>query len=148
MAEIAPFRGILYSKAAGEASKLLAPPYDVISDGERAQLEALDPHNCVRLILPQPEKGAKDDDSKYARAAVESTAPAMEGETADGVTHRLWRLTDAAAIEQVARYLEDRKIYIADGHHRYETMLALRDELLQSAPNERAPNERAASRLG
>src|SRR5206468_9980316 len=41
MAEIAPFRGILYTKAAGEPSKLLAPPYDVISDAERAQLETL-----------------------------------------------------------------------------------------------------------
>src|SRR5205823_4279771 len=42
---------------------------------------------------------------------------------------RLWRLTDGAAQAQVAGVLADRKIYIADGHHRYETMLALRDEL-------------------
>ncbi|MGZ3443518.1 MAG: DUF1015 family protein, partial [Polyangia bacterium] len=64
MAEIAPFRGILYTKKAGSADKLLAPPYDVISDEERAKLAALDAHNCVRLILPE---GAGDE--KYANAA-------------------------------------------------------------------------------
>jgi 5-(carboxyamino)imidazole ribonucleotide mutase len=64
MAEIAPFRGILYTKKAGAPDKLLAPPYDVISDEERARLAALDPHNCVRLILPE---GAGDE--KYANAA-------------------------------------------------------------------------------
>src|SRR6185436_5800833 len=64
MAEIAAFRGILYSQNAGPAGKLLAPPYDVISAAERAQLAALDPHNCVRLILPEG-----DGDEKYAHAA-------------------------------------------------------------------------------
>src|SRR6185312_311508 len=64
MAEIAPFRGILYTPKAGAPDKLLAPPYDVISDEERARLAGLDPHNCVRLILPE---GAGDE--KYANAA-------------------------------------------------------------------------------
>src|SRR5437016_2534769 len=61
MAEIAAFRGILYSHP---DAKVLAPPYDVISPAERAQLAALDPHNCVRLILPEG-----DGDEKYAHAA-------------------------------------------------------------------------------
>src|SRR5437763_16810483 len=65
MAEIAAFRGILYDpKKAGSADKLLAPPYDVIAPDERAKLAALDPHNCVRLILPEGEG-----DAKYAHAA-------------------------------------------------------------------------------
>ena len=66
MAEIAAFRGILYSPEAGPAGKLLAPPYDVISPSERAQLAALDPHNCVRLILPEDEN-----DTKYAHTAAD-----------------------------------------------------------------------------
>ena len=45
MAEIAPFAGILYTPKAGPAERLLAPPYDVISDEERASLAALDAHN-------------------------------------------------------------------------------------------------------
>jgi uncharacterized protein (DUF1015 family) len=222
MAEIAAFRGILYAQKAGPAANLLAPPYDVISSAERAQLAALDPHNCVRLILPEGEG-----DEKYAHAAQDLRAwlaegtlqrdpqpalyryhqtftaegrtatrtgficrirlhrfgegvvlphertlagpkadrlklkracrahlsqvfglysdparasdepfaelvqgePVLDGTTSDGVSQQLWRLTDAALQAQVAALLADKKVYIADGHHRYETMLALREEL-------------------
>ncbi len=43
---------------------MVAPPYDVIDATQRAELAARDPHNVVRLILPEGEG-----DSKYARAA-------------------------------------------------------------------------------
>src|SRR5262249_43175421 len=62
MAEIAPFRGILY-RATGEADKLLAPPYDVLSVADRARYAALHPRNVVELILP-----AGEGDAKYAHA--------------------------------------------------------------------------------
>jgi uncharacterized protein (DUF1015 family) len=64
-----------------------------------------------------------------AFAAIEQGEPELYGVTEDGVEHRLWRLCDPAAIAQVARLLWDKRVYIADGHHRYETMLALREEL-------------------
>jgi uncharacterized protein (DUF1015 family) len=74
MAEIAPFRGILYdTQKAGPADRLLAPPYDVISPAQREQLAALDPHNIVRLILPKDQHGG-DSDEKYALAARELSA--------------------------------------------------------------------------
>jgi uncharacterized protein (DUF1015 family) len=47
-----PFPGTRYRHAA-DSSSVVAPPYDVIDEEERAQLEAADPHNAVRLILPQ-----------------------------------------------------------------------------------------------
>jgi len=59
----------------------------------------------------------------------EKAPPLAEGTTPDGTLHRLWRVTDARAIDSVASLLEPRSLYIADGHHRYETMLALRDRL-------------------
>lgn len=62
-------------------------------------------------------------------AAVEATPPCRSGRTGDGVEHLLWRLTDPTAQATLVRLLADAKVYIADGHHRYETMLALRDEL-------------------
>ncbi|MFQ5450816.1 MAG: DUF1015 domain-containing protein [Nitrospinaceae bacterium] len=40
------------------------------------------------------------------------------------VSHRFWRLTDGESIRFISRSFEDKKIYIADGHHRYETALA------------------------
>src|SRR5688572_975289 len=57
MAEIAPFRGILYARP--EVSSVIAPPYDVITEEDRVRLEELDAHNCVRLILPRGEGEAK-----------------------------------------------------------------------------------------
>src|SRR3954465_4187555 len=65
MAEIVPFRGVLYAPArAGPVDGLIAPPYDVISPGERSVLAAKSPHNFVRLILPEGEG-----DEKYTHAA-------------------------------------------------------------------------------
>lgn len=49
----------------------------------------------------------------------------------DGIGHALYRVSDPAALAALATHLEDRSIYIADGHHRYETMCAFRDELEQ-----------------
>lgn len=45
----------------------------------------------------------------------------------DRVTHRLWIVTDEAVIAKLCADFDDRKLYIADGHHRYETALNYRD---------------------
>jgi uncharacterized protein (DUF1015 family) len=44
------------------------------------------------------------------------------------VTHRLWPVTDAAFIRRIQTAMADKKIIIADGHHRYETALNFRNE--------------------
>jgi uncharacterized protein (DUF1015 family) len=222
VAEILPFRGVLYDPArAGPIDRLIAPPYDVISEAERSALASKSPHNFVRLILPEGEG-----DEKYARAAnlladwqregvlrrdekpalyryhqrfsalgreftrkgfisrirlrrydegvvlphertlsgpkldrlklkratrthlsqvlavypdrtgavdaafaeTDAAEPDLEARM-DGVVHRIFRLTDSAAHARIAAAMADKRVYIADGHHRYETMLALRDEL-------------------
>lgn len=46
-----------------------------------------------------------------------------------GIHHRLWRVDDPEACAALERVLADKNIYIADGHHRYETMCSFRDEL-------------------
>lgn len=46
---------------------------------------------------------------------------------ADGVVHRLWIITDEDIIAKLCADFADRKLYIADGHHRYETALNYRD---------------------
>jgi uncharacterized protein (DUF1015 family) len=51
-----PFPGIRYREA--DISAVSAPPYDVIEPDERAALVARDPHNAVRLILPDSYEGA------------------------------------------------------------------------------------------
>lgn len=59
--EFVPFRGLRY-RAGGVLDPVTAPPYDVIDPAQRADLAARDPHNAVRLILP-------DGDDPYATAA-------------------------------------------------------------------------------
>ncbi|HEX3376459.1 MAG TPA: DUF1015 domain-containing protein [Candidatus Acidoferrales bacterium] len=44
------------------------------------------------------------------------------------VVHRLWPITDAQTLESIRREMADKKLVIADGHHRYETAMAYRDE--------------------
>jgi uncharacterized protein (DUF1015 family) len=44
------------------------------------------------------------------------------------VTHRVWPVTDVATITAVTAAMGGRAVYIADGHHRYETAIALRDQ--------------------
>jgi uncharacterized protein (DUF1015 family) len=66
MAEIAPLTPLRYAlgKHPAALGSLVAPPYDVIGPEQRAELCARDPHNIVRLILPEGEG-----DTKYANAA-------------------------------------------------------------------------------
>lgn len=47
----------------------------------------------------------------------------------NGLTHRLWGLTDPEKTKAVTDAFDGLKLYIADGHHRYETALNYRREL-------------------
>jgi uncharacterized protein (DUF1015 family) len=65
-----------------------------------------------------------------AEAASETVrrAPWTEFVDAAGVRHRIWLITDPALQATLASALAERTVYIADGHHRYETALRYRDE--------------------
>jgi len=54
--------------------------------------------------------------------------PAAEFADAQGLSQRLVRVDDPDLIAAVCGGLSGEKLYIADGHHRYETALAFRDE--------------------
>jgi uncharacterized protein (DUF1015 family) len=55
-------------------------------------------------------------------------APAATWADDDGVTHSLWIIDDADRIEKISAAVASAPVVIADGHHRYETSLAYRDE--------------------
>ena len=217
MAVIRPLTGLRYDPARiGDVGQALAPPYDVITPAEQAELYARSPHNVVRLILPrETDRGAAASRTLREwiddRILVPDPAPAVylysqrfslsDGSTrrrdgvicrlrledfASGVVrphertlpgpkadrlailratganlsaifglytrprepvrellggaalgpplvdvngwHQLWRITDAGAIDRFVRAIATQTIVIADGHHRYETALAFRDE--------------------
>ncbi len=48
-----------------------------------------------------------------------------------GVVHRFWPVTDPKALTTAQGLMADKAIFIADGHHRYETGLKYRDELTE-----------------
>jgi uncharacterized protein (DUF1015 family) len=56
------------------------------------------------------------------------STPTIEVTDEYGVVHRVWQITDAALIDSVRTKMRDKKLIIADGHHRYETALNYRDE--------------------
>jgi uncharacterized protein (DUF1015 family) len=67
VADFSPFAGVRYrDNLSVRLATLVAPPYDVVDDDQRAALEASDEHNSVRLILPQD---VATDGDRYEHAA-------------------------------------------------------------------------------
>ncbi len=70
MAEIRPFRGILYNReAVGELAEVVAPPYDVISAGSAEKYFARHERNIIRLILGKGSQDSAERMSLYQQAA-------------------------------------------------------------------------------
>jgi uncharacterized protein (DUF1015 family) len=58
MADIRPLRALRYDASRiGDLSRVLSPPYDVLSRADEEALRAAHPRNFVRLILPREEGG-------------------------------------------------------------------------------------------
>lgn len=72
------------------------------------------------MLYPDP-KGEID---RLLDEAAKS-APLAEVTDEYGAIHRMWKITGA---QRIAELMADKKLLIADGHHRYETALAFRDE--------------------
>ena len=56
-------------------------------------------------------------------------APVARCTDEEGVHHRLWRLTQPGVVEAISATVGSAPVVIADGHHRYATALAHRDEV-------------------
>jgi len=219
MAEIIPFRGLLYDVSKVSIEDVLAPPYDIITPERQESLYAKSPHNVVRIDFGKEELGDNGTENKYTRAKrcvdvwmndgvlIRSTQPSFfayeitytiheirkrnlgflclvkleelgkgsiyphecthsrpkrdrlnllkvcEANTspifslykspANGISrilsrialtrpylqaadtlgnlHRLWQIDQSEEIEIIKQELADKSVFIADGHHRYET---------------------------
>jgi uncharacterized protein (DUF1015 family) len=76
----------------------------------------------------------------YLQEARESD-PVIDYQDSQGQHHRLWKVLDLKTLQQVRALMRDKPIFIADGHHRYETALAYRNLQRQKYPE---AGERAA----
>ena len=70
-----------------------------------------------------------------ALAAQTDTVPIMDFTDDGGERHRLWAITAAPALERICQGLKDEPLYIADGHHRYESALTYRRDRLAQSPS-------------
>jgi uncharacterized protein (DUF1015 family) len=214
VAEILPFRALLYHPAKVPLGNLLSPPYDMISAAEQADFYARDARNVVRLefskeadpyigadrtlhewlrigilshddqpsiylvsqkfkdrsgrnvrrngfaalcrldeprkktVLPHEKTFPKPKEDRLrllsqtkamfspifsiysdpsrmiekSYVSVSSEPPFISGEL-EGVSHDVWRVTDGETLTQLQRVMRRSQVFIADGHHRYETAL-------------------------
>jgi uncharacterized protein (DUF1015 family) len=86
MAEIQPLRALRYDLAlTGGLQDVVAPPYDVIDDEQRAALVASSPYNVVAIDLPRGKE-------PYEAAAEQLAAWRAEGVVVQDETPALWTL--------------------------------------------------------
>jgi len=220
VATFQPINGIRYDSDRVDLAEVLAPPYDVVDDEARAQLEARSPYNSIlvelgkdgapdqarydragcqfdewldagilriddepgfyvysmgwhdqagqahqttgilgALELSAPEEGRvlphertmgkpKGDRLRLLRACRANLSPVWVLSMAEGLSglcqmtgppvaratdesgvhHRLWRITQPGVLAAITDAVASAPVVIADGHHRYETGLAYRDE--------------------
>ncbi|MDO8603626.1 MAG: DUF1015 domain-containing protein [Candidatus Omnitrophota bacterium] len=224
MANIAPFKGTRYNQGkVKDLSKVVSPPYDVISKEEQDELYKMSEYNIVRMLLGKDLPGDNESENKYARAkkylktwqekevlktdpepcvyinlqefklgnkikkrigfiallkleefdkkdssvyphentlaapkedraklirsieanlgpifaifedADRSVAGLIKNEMSSkpivnitdnhGVRNKFWRVSDKKTLDKLCGYMKDKKLFIADGHHRYEVGL-------------------------
>ena len=61
-----------------------------------------------------------DPAAEIEKALASSALADMESRDEYGVLHRVWKVSDPKVIETVRNKMRDKKLIIADGHHRYE----------------------------
>jgi uncharacterized protein (DUF1015 family) len=106
MADVAPFRAVRYTDSAGRLADLVSQPYDVISESQRLEYLAQDPHNVVRLTLNDSEDAAGElyrswlDEGVLARDAEPAVwAVTQEYVGPDGVARRRDGLVASLSVE-------------------------------------------------
>lgn len=66
---------------------------------------------------------------------IKDTAPFIEISDEEKMSHKIWRLNSEDAWELFQAQMENKNIFIADGHHRYEVALAFKEEMKQKLGN-------------
>jgi len=229
MAEIIPFKGVLYNMSKVSGEDVIAPPYDIVAPEYKEKLYGKSPYNIVRIDFGKELEGDNESQNKYTRASgylnswlkdgilhgsktpafyaceidyrlkgsrkklrgffslvrieelgkgvyphecthskpkadrlnllrtcranispifslynspdkkaseimnrVMLPKPYMEAKDSDGAIHRLWVADAEEDIETIRNDLKGKSVFIADGHHRYETALEFQREMNKS----------------
>lgn len=119
-----------------------------LSEGIRAHERTFEGPKADRLRLTQatnanisPVFCIFEDEARQADTVLARWADAREPTecSIEGIVHRLWVMDAAAAVEELSAVLSDKRLFIADGHHRYETALNYRKEQSAKAGTQNGP---------
>jgi len=83
-----------------------------------------------------------EDSGRRIGALLDQTAsrpPDIAVQDEYGVTHSVWIVSDDGITNTIRREMADKRVIIADGHHRYETALAFRNEMQDQPGTDRVP---------
>jgi uncharacterized protein (DUF1015 family) len=112
------------------ANKVIFPHERTLSGPRKDRLELL---RHTRTHFEQIFLLYEEPDQHIDRILDDMAAgpPDFSVEDEYGVSHSLWTISDPAVNASIQQRMAGRKLIIADGHHRYETALAYRDEMRQ-----------------
>ncbi len=98
-----------------------------LSGPKKDRLELLC-HTCAhfgQIFMLYPDPQGQVDRVLDESAQLKPTAAVTDE---FGAEHRLWKIARPTRINAISSLMTDKKLLIADGHHRYETALAFRNE--------------------
>lgn len=122
-------KGIICRVKLEEFSKGIILPHEfTLSKAKEDRLNLMKATNCnFSQIYSLYMDGGKNTLGKID--SLSKSKPDIQLQDNDNVTHRMWIIKDEKAIADICSDFTDRKLYIADGHHRYETALNYRNYL-------------------
>src|ERR1700733_8423748 len=120
------------------ANKIVFPHERTLTGPKKDRLELLR-HTRTQFeqIFMLYEDPARRIDSVMDEVAEQT--PDIQIKDEYGVEHTMWTVVDPGKVSAMQSHMADRKLIIADGHHRYETALAYRDEMRGEKGSDRIP---------
>ena len=107
---------------------IVLPHENTLSGAKADRFELMKTTYCnfssIYGLYVDEERVIADEVRKAASMAPEQCFTANEG-----VTHTLWRITDKNVLKLICDAMAPKQVFIADGHHRYETAVKFRDYL-------------------
>jgi uncharacterized protein (DUF1015 family) len=136
---ILPHEGVMPGPVAGRrelmrATRANLEPILLVYNGDASSASSLDALGGSGAAGTGGHGGPAGPASRLTDLVADQREPLVSAVTSDGVTHRLWRLSDPAEHAAIAADLAGRTALIADGHHRYAAYRELRDLMSGTGP--------------
>ena len=121
-------RGIIVCVRLEEWDKMVVRPHEgtlAEPKGDRLSLLWACQSNTSPILALFEDQGQQ---VSSVLSAQERNKPVISSSNAGGESHNVWAITEPEAVNQICRSLAHQPLYIADGHHRYESALIYQRE--------------------